>query len=260
LPRRWRYALIKTREKTHWYEDDSFWEAFCGELFSSERLAGTPQEVDQLIELLQLQPGAKVLDLCCGVGRHSLELARRGFEVTGLDRTAEFLDQARRGADAEGLHVDFVQADMRRFCALEEFDAVVNLFTSFGYFEDPYDDKRVVLNAYASLKRGGKLLIELIGKEILARKFQARDWLEHDGRIVLQERQVSDGWSWMKNRWILFENGQQKEFTFGHRVYSATELTDLLKRCGFAKVKVFGNLAGAPYNDQAQRLVTVAIK
>jgi SAM-dependent methyltransferase len=251
---------METKEKNQWYENDLFWETFRCELFSDERLRAAPQEVDRLVELLQLQPGARVLDLCCGIGRHSLELARRGYRMTGFDRTAGYLERARQAAQAEGLRVDFVQGDIRRFCALEEFDAVVNFFTSFGYFEDANDDKRVLLNTYASLKQGGRLLIELVGKEVLARTFQPRDWHERDGRIFLRETEATQDWSWIKNRWILLENGRQKEFSFGHRVYSAVELTSLLKRCGFAEVKVFGDLTGAPYDHKAQRLVTFAVK
>ncbi len=257
---RGRCALMETREKTNWHDDDSFWQTFESEMFTTEKLEAAPREVEQLVELLGLQPGAKVLDLCCGIGRHSLELARRGYEITGLDRTASYLERARRQAKAEGLSVDFVQGDMRRFCALEEFDAVVNMFTAFGYFEDACDDKRVILNAYASLKRGGKLLIEMIGKEVLARIFRPRDWHERDGRIFLRETEATQDWSWIENRWIMLENGEQKEFSFGHRVYSAVELTSLLKRCGFAEVKVFGDLTGSPYDHQAQRLAAVAVK
>ncbi len=251
---------MKKRERTIWHDDDSFWQTFQFEMFNTEKLEAAPQEVDQLVELLDLQPGARVLDLCCGIGRHSLELARHKFEVTGFDRTASYLEQARTKAESENLEVDFVLGDARKFCALEEFDAVINMYTAFGYFEEPSDDKRVLLKAYASLKRGGKLLIELMSKEVLARIFQPRDWHERDGRIFLRETEVTQDWSWIKNRWILFEDGQQKEFTFGHRVYSAVELTGLLRRCGFADVEVFGNLEGAPYDHEAQRLVTVAVK
>ncbi len=255
-----RYVLMETRERKSWHDDDLFWQTFESEMFTAERLDAAPQEIDQLVGLLDLQPGAKVLDLCCGVGRHSLELARRGFKITGLDRTASYLEQARKKAESENLEVDLVLGDARKFCALEEFDAVINMFTAFGYFEGACDDKRVLLNAYASLKRGGKLLIEMVGKEVLARIFQPRDWHEHNGRIFLRETEVTQDWSWIKNRWILLEDGEQKEFSFGHRVYSAVELTGLLKRCGFSEVKVFGDLEGSPYDHQAQRLVVVAIK
>ncbi len=122
-----RCALMKKRERTIWHEDDSFWQRFQSEMFNTEKLEAAPQEVDQLVELLNLQPGARVLDLCCGIGRHSLELARRGYEVTGFDRTASYLEQARTKAASENLEVDFILGDARKFCALEEFDAVINM-------------------------------------------------------------------------------------------------------------------------------------
>jgi SAM-dependent methyltransferase len=251
---------METKEKTIWYEDDLFWQTFESEIFNKEKFESAAREVDQLIELLDLPPGSKVLDLCCGVGRHSLEFARRGFEVTGFDITQRYIEQGKARAKSENLEVDFVLGDARRFCALEEFDAVINMYTAFGYFEEPSDDKRVVLNAYSSLKPGGKLLIQSMGKEILARIFQPREWNEHDGRIFLQERWLSDDFSWIDNRWILLEDGRQREFTFGHRLYSAAELKNLFRRCGFRNVEVFGDLAGAAYDHQAKGLVIIGIK
>lgn len=251
---------MRTQEKTSWYEDDLFWQTFSPEMFTAEKLASAVPEAEQLIGLLSLQPGSKVLDLCCGVGRHSLELARRGYEVTGFDRTADYLEQGRKQAALENLNVNFVQGDMRRFCALDEFDAVINLYTSFGYFEDASDDKRVLLNVLASLKPGGKLLLDTMSREVMARIFQPCDRHEHNGRVFLRETRVTQDWSWIENRWVLLKDGERREFCFGHRLYSAVELKDLLRRCGFTDVKVFGALTGVPYDHQAQRLVVAAAK
>jgi ubiquinone/menaquinone biosynthesis C-methylase UbiE len=257
---RGRYALMETKEKTIWYEDDLFWQTFESVLFNAKKLESATQEIDHVVELLSLQSGDKVLDLCCGVGRHSLELARRGFEATGLDRTQSYLERAQTKAQDENLKVDFVLCDARRFCAIEEFDAVINLYTAFGYFEEPSDDKRVLLNAYASLRPGGKLLIETMSKEILARIFQPRQWHEYDGRILLQQSQLSDDFSWIENHWILLEDGRQKEFTFSHRLYCAAELKNLLRRCGFRSAEAFGDLEGSPYDHQAKRLIVLGTK
>ncbi|MBN1795253.1 MAG: class I SAM-dependent methyltransferase [Sedimentisphaerales bacterium] len=251
---------MKTKNKTVWYEDDLFWETLGPEIFNAEKIESAPQEVDKVLELLQLQPGARVLDLCCGIGRHSLELARRGFEVTGFDRTKNYLQKAEEQAKIEGLTIDFVQGDMRKFCALEEFDAVINLYTAFGYFEEQSDDKRVLLNAFASLKPGGKLLIELMSKEVLARIFKSREWNENNGVTFLRESKVTQSWSWVENRWILLKDGEKHEFSFGHRLYSAAELSGLLWSAGFRSVKVFGNLEGADYDNNAERLVVLATK
>ena len=155
-----------------WYDEDAFWHLFEPVLFSPQRIARAGEEVDSLARLLPIGPGALLLDLCCGTGRHSLELARRGCLVTGVDRTGAYIEKARAAAAQESLAAVFAVADMRDYCEPGSFDVVVNLFGSFGYFEDPEDDRRVVANAYASLRPGGQFLIETMGKEILPGGFR----------------------------------------------------------------------------------------
>ena len=241
-----------------WHERDSFWETAGPVLFTEGRWENAPAEVEAMVALLGLPPGAKVLDLCCGVGRHSLELARRGFQVTGLDRRAAYLEEARRRASKEGLEIEFIQEDMRTFVRPEAFDAVINYFTSFGYFESEDDDREVVEKAYSSLRSGGVLLMDMMGKEILARIFSERGWREEDDMLILEDRQVAPDWSTVYNRWIILKDGGRREVTVTTRLYSAAELCRLLKECGFERVEVYGDLTGAPYDIQARRLVVVA--
>ncbi len=243
-----------------WHEEDRFWEVVAPFLFSERRRADAPEDVENLISLLGISPGAKVLDLCCGVGRHSLELARRGFQVTGVDRTKLYLDEAIKRAEAEGLTLEFLQDDMRTFCRTGAFDIVINLYTSFSYFENPEEDRQVVMNVYRSLKRGGAFLLELMGKEVLARIFRERDWREEDGAIILEERRLSRNWGWIDNRWIILRDGEKQEFKVCHRLYSAVELSSLLGECGFDRVDAHGDLAGSPYDHTAKRFVVVARK
>lgn len=244
-----------------WHDRDEFWERTAASMFSERVIAAAPQDVENIIALLGLQPGASVLDLCCGVGRHAIELARLGFRVTAVDRTQDYLDRASARAEKEGLSIEFVCADMRAFCREAAFDAVVNLYTAFGYFEDIEEDRQVVRNVWRSLVPGGAFVLELMGKEVLARIYQARDWAElEDGSLMLQERTIARDWSWMENRWILIRDGERTEFQLGHRVYSAAELKGLLTGCGFAQASAYGNLGGAPYDQAARRLVVVAQK
>ena len=183
-----------------WHDDDSLWETLAPFMFTSDLLKDTLSEIDDVISLLEIQPRAEILDLGCGQGRHSLELARRGHKVTGLDRTATYIKEARRLAATESLTVEFVQDDMRSFVREDAFNYVVNLFTSgISYFEDIRDDKRIIDNVYKSLKPGGRFLIQTAGKEILARIFQKRDWVERDGAFYLQERNIEKNWSWINN-------------------------------------------------------------
>ena len=108
-----------------------------------------------------------------------MELARRGFNVTGVDRAAQYLGQARQQALEEGLVIEFVQQDMREFRRPGSFDIPLNLNTSFGYFEDPADDLQVLPNIHASLQPGGSLVAKTIVKEVLARIFQEREENAH---------------------------------------------------------------------------------
>jgi len=244
-----------------WHEDDSFWETWGSWLFNPQRIADAVVEVDKIIELLKITPGDRILDLACGAGRISLELASRGFKVTGVDRTRSYLDRASEQAKKESLDIEFIQEDMRTFKRKEEFNAVISMFTSFGYFEDAEEDKQVVANVCDSLKSGGSFLIETHGKETLAKIFRERDWNENeDGVIVLQERRVSQNWSWMWNRWIMLKGNERIEGEVSHRLFAATELIALLIDGGFSQADAFGGIDGSPYDHTARRLAVVGYK
>ena len=244
-----------------WYDDDAFWETLEPFMDSKESDGRALTEIDDLERLLELTPGAHILDLGCGLGRHSLELARRGYRVTGLDRTARYLDVARRKAAEEGLQIEFVLGDMREFVRPEAFDCVINMMTSgLSYFPDPESDRQVVNNVRFSLRSGGKFVVHTHGKEVLARIFQKRDWQERDGVLFLQERKVTHNWGWMENRWIFIRNGQTHEYQINHRLYAGTELCGLIRECGFLEVSAYGDMRGAPYDSAAPTLVVVSVK
>jgi SAM-dependent methyltransferase len=243
-----------------WYENNSFWAAVEDVLFSPDRLDAAKTEVDGVRKLLALEPGAKVLDLCCGPGRHSLELARRGYRVTGVDRTGLYLNRARESARELGLDVEFVEEDMRRFLRPGAFDAAINLFTSFGYFENEPENLHVLENIHRSLKPGGAALIDTISKEIAARSYAERTWVEVGDILLLDHRSASPDWKWTDQRWIIVRDGKKQEFRWKLRLYTAAELKGLLERAGFKRVRFYGGLEGTPYGGKAKRLVAVARK
>ncbi|OQX90476.1 MAG: hypothetical protein B6D57_02925 [Candidatus Coatesbacteria bacterium 4484_99] len=250
------------KKEKPWHEDDSFWETVNDVMFTRNRMDITPAEIDRVLNILGVEENAHILDLCCGVGRHSIELARRGYKITGIDRTRSYLDRAKQSAMEENLtNIEFIEADMRTFCSPDTFDAVINLYTSFGYFEDPEDDKRVLQNIHKSLRAGGNLLLEMMGKEVLARIFQRTRWHEEeDGTLILQESRVCEGFSWIENRWIIIKGGKRADFRVDHRLYSAKELTTLITECGFMGFEVYGDLERSPYDEKAKRLIVVAWK
>jgi SAM-dependent methyltransferase len=243
-----------------WYEDDAFWRELYPYMFPAERFAAAPEQVDQILNLTKFS-GQSVLDLCCGPGRHAVEFARHGFRVTGVDRTPFLLDRARERSTEAGVEVEWVQEDMRRFLRPSVYDFVCSLFTSFGYFDEELDEQLVLRNMYESLRPGGFFVIDVISKEKVARTWKDALTSEFpDGTRLMQIPRVLDGWSRMRNEWILIKNGTARTFSFAHWIYSGRELTDRLRAAGFGEVQLFGSLEGAPYDIDAARLVAVARK
>jgi len=247
---------MKPEEKP-WYEDEEFWK---DSPFNIDHIERAPKEIDKIESLADLDPGMKILDLCCGVGRHSIELAKRGYEVTGVDITEHYLEKGKKKAEEEELDIEFVKEDMREFKREEGFDVVLNLFTSFGFFEDEEENRKVLENVYESLRPNGKFIIDVMGKEILARIFKEKDWSERDNRFMLEERSVEKDWSWMKTRRILITEEGKKEYNISHWVYSAKELKDMLKEAGFSSIEAYGNYEGELYDEEADRLIVIGEK
>ncbi len=245
---------------TAWFEDDAFWAGMAPIMFDARRMAKAPQEVEQLAQLIALAPGARVLDLCCGPGRHAVELAQRGAIVTAVDRTRAYLATGRELAAARGVAIDFVEDDMRRFRRPGAFDVAVNLYNSWGYTDDADDDRVIAENLVASLVPGGTAVLELVSKEVLAARWKGRDWSEGDGFLVVEERRIEPGWGAVECRLVVVQDGTQRELVFRQRLYSGSELRALLLAAGFARVDLHGSLAGAPYDHAAERLVAVATR
>ena len=244
-----------------WHDDDRWWKTWKPVIFPPARFERAVGEVDQILKLLKVKPGAAILDLCCGPGRHAVELASRGFNVTGVDRTRDYLVDARKLARKRKVDAEFVLADMRKFRRPRAFDAAINMFTAFGYFKKQADDLRVLKNLFASLRPGGVLLLDVMGKERIASIFESHTWhREPDGTIILEERWLEDDFSWIENRWTMIRKGRMKTFRVAHRLYTAVELAALFRQAGFTRIKAFGSLGGAPYDQLAQRLVMVARK
>lgn len=246
---------------TAWYEDDRFWDDFYPALFHEGRWKVAPDEAASAIALADMAPGSEVLDFCCGPGRHSLAFARQGLRVTGVDRTASYLDRGRDRAQDEGLDIEFVQGDVRQFRREGAFDYAVSLFTSFGYFENPSDDRVLLQNVFASLRPGGTLLMDMSGKEIVARAFTTRSWSEPElGLYFLEERHPSEGWEYIDNRWVLIRDGEVREQRYRIRIYSGVELKAVMMSVGFTRVDLYGTLDGARYDHTARRMVAVGTK
>jgi len=248
------------KRKPEWFDQESFWRESYPCLFPETRFAAAAETVDKALVLLQPQ-GSAALDLACGPGRCSLVLAKRGFKVTGVDRTAFLLEKAKDRAQMDRLKVEWVLKDMRDFSRPGAYDIALSIFTSLGYFEDPREDVAVLRNVFASLRSGGSFLIDMNGKEVIARKYlpSSVDQLE-DGSVLIERRQILDVWARIHNDWILIKDGKAQTFTFYVNLYSGQEMRDRLEQVGFVDIKLYGNWNGGPYNVDASRLIAVGRK
>jgi SAM-dependent methyltransferase len=257
-----------------WFEDGEFWGRYAPIMFDDARWAEVPAAADGIIRLAKFdlyredlpnRGPLRCLDLCCGFGRIGLELARRGFSLTGVDITQSYLESAREDAAHEALDAEFVREDVRSFKRPAAFDIAVNMYNSFGYFEDPRDDRLMVQNAFESLKDGGTFFIETLGKEITARDFVESEWFRRAGFFVLTEYEILDSWGALKNRWRLIgeegpDRGKIIEKTFVHRLYAASELRALLQEAGFSGIELYGDWDERPYDAGAAKLIVLGRK
>lgn len=185
-----------------WWKQEWFWDAYRPLMFDPDRMADTAAEVDGVLKLMGLKAGDAFLDSCCGFGRHSLELARRGLSVTGVDRQESYLAEARAAAAREGLPAGFILENSLTFRRPGAFCGAMNFFSSFGYFDEPEEEEEAVKNIYHSLKPGGAFLVDVQGKELLARDYKEREWFERNGYKIFLEYGISPGWTSLENRWL----------------------------------------------------------
>jgi SAM-dependent methyltransferase len=243
-----------------WFSDEEFWQMFFTVVFYDERFEMVEEEVDKIMEILDFK-GSSILDLACGPGRHSVTLAMRGFRVTGVDLSPFLLAKAKERAEVAGVEIEWIHDDMRRFSRSEAFDLCLSMFTSFGYFENKEDDITVLRNIHDSLVSGGTCLIDVVGKEWLAKHFLPTSSRElNDGTLMIQRREIYEDWSKIRNQWILLKDGKAKEYRFHHTIYSAQELKDRLIEVGFDSVIIYGDLDGSEYGPDARRLIAIAQK
>ncbi|HUT25202.1 MAG TPA: methyltransferase domain-containing protein [Sumerlaeia bacterium] len=233
-----------------------------------ENPENTRQEVDMAIRLAALEPNDRILDLCCGQGRHSLELARRGFaHVMGIDRSRYLIRQARKRAKAEGLKVAFHEGDARKLRGSKSsFHCVMLLGNSFGYFEQQADDEAVLKNILQLLARQGILIVDVVDGEWMREHFEPRSWEWIDGNhFVCRERALAKDERRIVTREVIThaEKGVIADQFYAERLYTGEQLVRLLEKVGYEMVRMQEALQTASTRGQdlgmmAHRLILTA--
>ncbi len=207
----------------------------------------TAREVDTILSILKISPEDRILDLCCGHGRHSLELARREIQnIDGLDRSHYLIQKAKINAKKDGLNIRFREGDARKLpYPPDTFDAVLILGNSFGYFDSLNEDLKVLKEVLKVLKPWGKLLIDVSDGEYLKEHFQPRSWEWIDKKhFVCRERSLSIDGERLISREIIshVEKGVIVDQFYAERLYTKEKLKGLLQTVGFAEIQFHGTL------------------
>lgn len=225
-------------------------------LYQKRDDAEARKSLDALLSALHLPDGARILDLACGRGRHARYLAEKGFDVTGVDNA---LESIRHAAQFESDHLSFYQHDMRHAFRTNYYDATVNFFTSFGYFEQDKDHYRTLHNLSKGLKQGGLLLMDY---------FNTPDVLRH---LTPREIKVVNGITFHLTRWadethinkkIAFEaDGKQHEFRERVRLFTLGDFDRMFQEAGLDITVTYGGYDLFPYKEEhASRLIMIAQK
>lgn len=226
--------------------------------FTAER---AEKEVEFAVQALQLKPRSRVLDLCCGQGRHSVLLAKHGFQVTGIDLNPDYLELTQKAARAAGVKVETIAADMREIPFQNHFDAIVNMYSSFGYLESEAEDLRVLTSAARALKPGGRLLLDMLNREWAVANYIQNDWhAGSDGTLYVERRDLDLATSSMHVSFTIVGPDGRRRDSIGHhiRLYTLTEITGLLHRVGLSVNGVFGSFDNEPYAISTRRMIVLA--
>lgn len=240
---------------TAWYKE-SFGKDYLL-VYKHRDMQGAYEEVKRMAAWLNLPEKAKILDLCCGMGRHSLALTEFGYRVTGIDLSKYLLAEAQR-IDPEGT-VRWMEGDMRDIGFAQEFDAVVNLFTSFGYFERDEENAKVFAGIYRALLPGGKYIIDYLNPTYIKRNLVPFSTRDEEGVTIEQSRSIEDGF--VRKRIVMKEVGKSdRTYLEQVKLYERPQFSRMLEDAGLDVDRVYGNYDGSLYDEDSPRMIFVGSK
>lgn len=245
--------------------DDQPWYAAWFDRAEYDIVYSRRDEADarRLLELVlgvtRLEPGAAILDMACGRGRHSKLLAHQGYRVTGIDLSPQAIEKAKESAEVESLDIEFAVGDMRDPYCSSCFDLVVNLFTSFGYFDDDAENQRAVSAMAEAVVDDGWLVQDFMNGDYWASNFVPEDSRLEDGLQIEQRRWLENG---RLNKEIRLRDGsgQTNSFTESVRLFGLADFELMHRSAGMEVQHVFGDSDGTPLTAESKRLIVFSRK
>lgn len=256
----------------HWWKtlfNENYLDIYLGDL-TPER---TTKEVSFIIKAANLSKSDRILDLACGHGRHCIELVKRGFEnIIGLDYSKVFIEKAKKDSQKAKVNIKFIQEDMRKLSYKNEFDVVLSIFTSFGYFSDKTNQKVLSL-IFHSLKSDGRFLLDFINSDKVMRFYRQNGERQNGKNVYLvEETQQFSGIfveqtrtfdfdskkEYVSRTWFIRGKKETQDYTLRH--YPLLELKEIITKAGFKIDKIWGDFDGSPQNNNNIRAIILAVK
>lgn len=238
-----------------WYSD-WFNSPYYHLLYSNRNDTEAHFFIDNLLNSINLKPNSKVLDLACGKGRHSVYLSKKGFQVTGVDLSLNNICEASK---QENSNLNFFNHDMRKVFRINHFDAIVNMFTSFGYFETENENEEVIQSCYKGLNSKGKVVIDFFNLNFVKNKIVPFEEKKVSNIVFKIEKKIENNFI-IKNICVVEEN---KEYHFQEKVMALefSHFQKYLEQNGFNILNLFGDYSLNKFEpNNSERLIIVAEK
>jgi cyclopropane fatty-acyl-phospholipid synthase-like methyltransferase len=215
--------------------------------------------VELIINNVELKPHDDILDLACGTGRHSILFAEKGYNVTAVDLSKNLLSIAQKTADQSHVKVNFIRSDLRQFSICTRFELVINLFTSFGYFEEDKENFKIINTAYNQLNNSGYFVLDFFNRRFIEKNLVAESVNNYSDKAVIQKRHIEGN---RVNKHIIIEkNNIRKEYYESVRMFRKEELLNAISCAGFRIIKYFGDSDGNQFDlENSSRIIIIAQK
>lgn len=244
--------------KSEWFKDWFNTQEYIN-LYKHRNEDEAEQHIKLILDNVETFAGYRVLDMACGAGRHAILLAKKGLIVTAVDLSDNLLSIAKKTADEENLKIEFVKSDIREFNTNLDFDLVVNLFTSFGYFESDEENYSVLRKAYDLTLPGGYFVLDFFNSSYLTNNLIKFSEEKLDDAIIHQHREIKN--NRINKKIVITKNGQIKSFLESVRMFTKDELEYSLTKIGFDIHKTFGDFLGNEFdNIISPRLILICKK
>ncbi len=216
-------------------------------------------ELSKISSIVGLTLDSRICEFAARDCRYSIELAKQGYKVIAVDSINIPLEKAKKFCRKNNIDIDIYEENLRNFARSEYFDVIFNFAIPFCFFTDNEDDFRALKNLVRSLKPGGRLFLRILPKELFIKKFCGKNWFVKDKKIILMETRIIDDWSKFEVRWI-FIDSKKKEMKGYFKLYSGFEIKTLLRQSGIEDIKLFGDIDGHPFDENANELYALAVK